>query len=83
MQAHTFTLNGSAQQLSALIDGNDYCQSVSLENPIGNGVVNYGDSSVRPFTLVAGTKISIPITSTKNLWFDGVNTELIHVLVFG
>ena len=83
MQAYTFTLNGNAQQLSSLIDGNDYCQSVSLENPIGNGAINYGDSSIRPFTLLAGIKVNIPITSTKNLWLSGVNTELVHVLVFG
>lgn len=83
MRARPIILDGTAQKLMDAFGSDEYCRSVTIQNPTGNNVVNWGDADSQPFTLAAGSLISIPVTSLKNLYISGTNTDVIHVAIFG
>ena len=76
-------MDGSTQQMSTLVGGSDKCRSITLQNPTGNAAVAYGDSAEQAMSLVAEASVSLPVTSLKNLWINGTNTEILNVLVYG
>ena len=83
MRSRALVMDGNATQLSAAMGGDDACRSVTLQNPTGNDAVSWGAYEAQPMTLAAGDMISIPITSLKNLWFNGTNTEIINSTICG
>lgn len=76
-------MDGTVQKLETAFGSDEYCRSVTLENPTGNAIVSWGDADSQPMSLVAGDKISIPVTSLKNLYFSGTNTEVLNIAIFG
>lgn len=83
MNTRAIILDGTSQQLSAVLGGSEFCSSVTIENITGNSVMFWGSKENQLMTLAAGTKISLPVTSLKNVWVKGTNTDVINIAVFG
>lgn len=82
MRARAIILDGTVQELMAAFGSDEYCRSVTIQNPTGNSVMNWGDRASQPMTLTAGDMISIPVTSLKNLYISGTNTDVVNVVIF-
>lgn len=82
MRTRAIILDGTSQQLSVAFGSDEHCRSITLHNPSGNSVVNWGDASTQIMPLAAGEMISIPVTSLKNLYIKGTNTDVINVTIF-
>jgi hypothetical protein len=82
MRSRAIILDGTAQKLMDAFGSDEYCRSVTIQNPSGNSVLLWGDAASQPMSLAAGDMISIPVTSLKNLYINGTNTDVINVSIF-
>ena len=84
MRAVTAALDGNAQQVSSFNGiGTKRCESVTIQNAVANATVSIGNEVFRPFNLLAGQTVTLPVKDLGGLYISGTNTQTVAILVFG
>ena len=81
MEAFNITMDGTAQQLSATKDTK--CRSIIIQNAATN-IIYVGSAGAQLFEIgtTAGLNwMRFYVSSTRNLWIKGTDTEVAIVIV--
>ena len=81
MNTATITLDGTAQQLSALANIPHRIRWLKIKNPTGNSDLFIGSAGEQTYTIAAGDPGELfPLENLKNIWVRGTNTDTINIL---
>ena len=80
---YTFPAAPNGISLANIVgDGvNLLCSSVAIYNSNSNNI-SYGGPTIRNFILEPNNSAALPIRSLKDLWVEGVQNDILSLLVF-